>query len=572
MKTKVVLFIVLLLLVSSLCPAKPTNLYGCSRGYGRLSIKEPFVSKTLLINVVLNAKQLDDGWGDCASTAQAVLVLKWLRVRVPEDSIEYLLACYRGKGFASNPVSGEVGLEETFYALWALRELGLLGEMDVGRVEAYLEGRLRNSSRLVELYYSYMRLRLLGRYCNVSGRLGEYYRLDGGFAEAPRTLESDPYSTLMGVELARLTGFSLSPKTLEYARRIKDPAVKALVLSLLGRLSGEEARVLADEILAGELGFWEVYALKVLSEYTFSLSIVIEPRAVVYEIPRVFSLEAYSLLGERLNASYSSRYYGNGTLAVLVEASGIERELRLKVERLGRMEVYATIISGKGLLNVTVYVSPSSADPEVVVVLAGEEYKAIKFREDAYRAVIEHGLRGRFPITVTAFSEGYGYAEARGEVYLEPPDLGEYLSPIPFVAALGLAPIILGSARDRKRRFKAAASSTPPQILKYFDSLRGKLRRIGFTENQINEAYRFILDGGERRLDFLAYKDGKYYYIETKPGSGSNIGHDLAEAVLDSWFRRNLGYRIIWHFEEIRGKLKIYRLVRILGFPVWIGG
>jgi len=397
MKTKVVLFTVLLLLVSSLCSAKPTNLYGCSRGYGRLSIKEPFVSKTLLINVVLNAKQLDGGWGDCESTAQAVLVLEWLGTRVPEDSIEYLLACYRGKGFASNPVSGEVGLEETFYALWALRELELLGEIDAGKVEAYLKSRLRNSSSLYELYYSYMGLRLLGYHYNVSGRLREYYRLDGGFAETPRTLESDPYATLMGIELAKLTGFDLSPKTLEYARRIEDPAVKALVLDLLGRLSEEGARALASEILAGRFGFWEVYALKVLSEYTFSLSIVIEPRAVVYEIPKVVSLEAYSLLGERLNASYASRFYGNGTLAVRVEAGGIERKLRFQVEQLGRMEVYATIASEKGLLNVTVYVSPSSADPEVVVVLAGKEHKAVRFREDAYRAVVEHGLRGRFP-------------------------------------------------------------------------------------------------------------------------------------------------------------------------------
>ncbi len=56
-----------------------------------------------------------------------------------------------------------------------------------------------------------MGLRLLGYHYNVSDRLREYYRLDGGFAKTPRTLQSDPYSTLMGVELAELAGLNLAP-------------------------------------------------------------------------------------------------------------------------------------------------------------------------------------------------------------------------------------------------------------------------------------------------------------------------------------------------------------------------
>ncbi|RLE84630.1 MAG: hypothetical protein DRJ67_10240, partial [Thermoprotei archaeon] len=156
-----------------ICLAKPTHLYAYSRGYGSLTLSEPFLNRTSAIGMLLKARRLDGGWGECVSTAQAVLVLNWLGARVPEDSVEYLLACYRGEGFAINPISGEAGLEETFYALWALRELGLLGEVNAGKVEAYLEGRLRNSSRLSELYYSCMGLSLLGRYCNVSNRLGE---------------------------------------------------------------------------------------------------------------------------------------------------------------------------------------------------------------------------------------------------------------------------------------------------------------------------------------------------------------------------------------------------------------
>lgn len=461
-KMLILALLLVLLHLSFTCLARPTRLYAYSEGYGSLILSEPSLNRTSALKAILKVKQLDGGWGDCVATSRAVLMLSWLGTRVPEDSVEYILACYRGSGFAANPVSGEVGLEETFYALWALRELGLLGDIDAGKVEAYLEGKLRNSSRLVELYYSYMGLRLLGHHYNVSGRLGEYYRLDGGFAETPKTLKSDPYSTFMGIELAKLSSFNRSSKTLEYARRIEDPALKALVLDLLGGLSEAEARNLANKILEGDLGFWEVYALRVLSEYTFSVSVVVEPKAVVYEIPKIVSLKAYSLLGEKLNASYASRFYDNGTLVVRVEASGIERKLSFSVKRLGKMEVYATIVSGKGLLNVTVYVSPSYANPDVIVALAGKEYRAVKFREDAYRAVVEHGLRGRFPITVVAFSEGYGYAEARGEVNLEPPDLGEYLSPVPLVTALGFAPVVLGAVRDRRKKLRALASSTPP--------------------------------------------------------------------------------------------------------------
>ena len=387
-------------------------------------------------------------------------MLSWLKAEIPKDSLEYLLACYRKGGFAENPISRRISLEETFYALWALREIGFLAEISVDEVKAFLEKSLWNSSRLSDLYYAYMGLYMLGYCYNISDRLQEYYRLDGSFAPKLKIPDGDPYATYMGISLAKLSGFRLSEKSFEYAKGVESPALRTLLMDILGLLDSRRARALANEILQGRLGFWEILALKVLSKHTFSVRLTIKPKVVVNEPPKVVFLEAYSLLGEELKATYTSKFYRNSTLVVWITANGIERKLSFRIRRVKRIEVYVIIRSEKGFLSAIIYVSPSYANPEVKMVLAGREYEATRIRDEAYSIKIKHGLKGEFPVTVIASSENCGFVEVKGIVTLEPPCLSVHPSPAPLVILIGLAPIIAGSIRE-KRKFKIAALLAP---------------------------------------------------------------------------------------------------------------
>ena len=115
------------------------------------------------------------------------------------------------------------------------------------------------------------------------------------------------------------------------------------------------------------------------------------------------------------------------------------------------------------------------------------------------------------------------------------------------------------------------------QILNYFDKLKLTLKRLGFTETQINNARKYIstqLFSKGRTPDFKIAKNNIVYYLETKTGSSKSrtiLGHDLAEVIIDSWLQKYKGIRFIYHFDKVGKFGKLVKLLKILGIPVWVG-
>jgi len=250
----------------------------------------------------------------------------------------------------------------------------------------------------------------------------------------------------------------LLPKVREMSIEIKDPGARARLEALAGD-PYEALRLMGDVD-----SFEDAYTLRLIKDKAFVVrELVVEPKVVVLERPRIASLDVCDVYGRPLKAN-ASIVFKNGTSTILVSTPLGYRVVGVRHVVLGEdLTATAVVESADSMVKGAVLAPEGFRLKSVGVRLAGSVYT---FEGPSFE--VKHYQSGRHVLTVEALLD-YGGGEVAlsgsGEVSLRQEQLPATLQlAIPIALALGGAIPCLGVERKKVATGVAVGAVLMPTI------------------------------------------------------------------------------------------------------------
>jgi hypothetical protein len=250
----------------------------------------------------------------------------------------------------------------------------------------------------------------------------------------------------------------LLPKVREMDLKIKDPGARARLEALVG--DPYEALKLVGDVDS----FEDAYTLRLIKDKAFVIrELVVEPKIVVLERPRIASLDVCDVYGRPLKAS-ASIIFKNATSTILVDTPLGYRVVGVKHVVLGEsLTATAVVESSDSIVKGAVLAPEGLRLKGVRVRLAGSVYT---FEGPTFE--VKHYQSGRHVLTVEALLD-YGGGEVvlsgSGEVSLRQEQMPATLQlTIPIALALGGVIPCLGVERRRVATGVAVGAVLIPTI------------------------------------------------------------------------------------------------------------
>jgi len=250
----------------------------------------------------------------------------------------------------------------------------------------------------------------------------------------------------------------LLPKVREMSIEIKDPGARARLEALAG--DPYEALKLVGDVDS----FEDAYTLRLIKDKAFVVrELVVEPKVVVLERPRIVSLDVCDIYGRPLKAS-ASIVFKNATSTILVGTLFGYRVVGVKhVVLEENVDATANVESKDSVVKGVVLASEGLRLKSIRVRLAGSDYT---FESPTFE--VKHYQSGKHVVTVEALLD-YGGGEVvlsgSGEVSLRQEQMPATLQlAIPIALALGGVIPCLGVERRRVATGVAVGAVLIPTI------------------------------------------------------------------------------------------------------------